>query len=65
MTPRRLLVLAALLAPAALGAQVRYLTDPQPTRTVAWLNAGGPVMQRPARAPREKFLGDPPMKKPG
>ena len=56
MIRRRLLALAVLLVPAALSAQVRYLTDPQPPRTVAWLNAGGQVKQRPARAPRRPIV---------
>jgi hypothetical protein len=56
MNLRPTLVLAAILIPAGVGAQVRYLSDPQPERTTDWLIAGGQVKQRPARAPRTPIV---------
>ena len=53
----RLITLAVALAlPAALQAQVRYLADPQPARSLDWLIAGGQVKQRPAAAPRRPIV---------
>lgn len=53
---RRTLFLAGLALPTALGAQVRYLADPAPARTIEWLIAGGQVKQRPAGAPRRPIV---------
>ncbi len=56
MNLRLTVAVATLLIPAGVGAQVRYLSDPQPERTIDWLIAGGQVKQRPARAPRNPVV---------
>ena len=51
-----LTLLGLLALPAVLPAQVRYLADPNPARTIEWMIAGGQLKQRPAAAPRRPIV---------